>query len=434
MGGETDSYTLNAQQNDKWYFRIQRTSGSFRPYIGLLDSAANRICYNYTSGAYVEATCSITTTGTYRLFVRDSVDATVYTGNYLIYGQRMNSPAASTAVDFGTQTIGQIQYGIESDVYRFEATINDKLDIRVHRDSGALDPSMYVYDADGTQLCGSYTSGDYVGLNCTVTKTSTYFIFIEDSNSTNVGSYTLHLQRRNNPSNATSITFGTPVSSNIGVTAEIDTYTFNASANDKAFLRIYKSSGSLRPSLYVYNQAGDSICGSYTSGAFVGFDCPINTSGKYTVYVEDTNATETGNYTIYLQRSNNPGNATALSLGQTVNGEIAAIGAFSTYTFIPKQDDKIDIDLARTAGSMGFYALVYNAAGDVVCSNYTNAAALSIKNCAIKTNGQHTLLIFDLNDDAVGTYRLSLGCATGTCGPPPPTPTLRPVLYLPMLQ
>ena len=434
VGGETDSYTVTAQQNDAWFFRVLRTSGSFQPYIRLLNAASTQICANYTYGAYVDLSCSITTTGTYRLMVRDITNGSALTGNYIAYGQRVNSPAASKALDFGTQTSGQLQTTIEDNVFSFVAAINDKINLRVQRDSGAFTPSMTVYDDSGKKLCGDYTYGEYVGLDCTVNKTGTYYIFIEDVGIDSVGTYTLHLQRRNNPGNVTSINFGVPIKSNLNLSAEIDTYTFSAKANDKAFLRIYRSSGNAQPSLYVYNQAGDSVCGDYTYGAFVGFDCAINADGTYTMYVTALAINQTGNYTLYLQRSNSPGNATNIGFGQTLNGEIEEVGAFGTYTFVPKQDDKININFVRTAGNLQFSAAIYNAAGEKVCSNYSYGASLSINNCAIRTNGQHTILIFDVGNDAVGKYNFTLNCTTGTCGPPPPAPTLRPVLYLPMLQ
>jgi hypothetical protein len=80
---------------------------------------------------------------------------------------------------------------------------------------------------------------------------------------------------------------------------------------------------------------------------------------------------------------------------------------------------------------MNFWVGVYDPTGERICYSYTGAATLSINNCAITSNGQHTILVFDLNDDATGTYSLALSCVTGLCGP---APLLVPRAYLPLLR
>ncbi len=405
---EVDTYSLVAQQNDRWFFRVQRTAGTLQPRMRLFDPNNNEVCSNYTPGAYTDISCDITTNGTYTLQVRDRSNSSGRTGTYLVYGQRVNKPANTTSVAFGSQTEASIEYGLEDDVYQFTADINDKINVRVWRDAGAMQPGMYLYDSVGNQLCGSYTPGVYVGLNCTINKTDTYFIFIRDRNVSNTGTYTLHIQRRNNPGNAVPLSYGVPIDSTISVPAEMDTYTFTADANDQTFLRVKRTSGNLTPDLYVYDASGDAVCGNYTPGTFTDFDCSIDTSGTYTVVMDDHGNEKTGSYTLYLQRKNNPGNAVAMAFGQTLDGEIEAVGAFDTYTVLANENDVINISLARTAGDINFWVGVYNPVGERICYNYTSSARLSISNCVISDSGQHTVLVFDRADDAVGTYSIRL--------------------------
>jgi hypothetical protein len=147
--------------------------------------------------------------------------------------------------------------------------------------------------------------------------------------------------------------------------------------------------------------------------------------------MDDLRADGTGSYTLYLQRTNNPGNATDLEFSETVNSEIEAVGAFDTYTFLPKQNDNVNISLVRMAGSLNFLAAIYNPSGDLVCSDYTTGNTLEIANCAITVDGEHALFVSDTYDDAVGTYALTLGCNTGICGQPPPIVAR---LYLPLIS
>jgi hypothetical protein len=430
--GEIDSYTLNVTQNDTWYFLIERTAGAMRPYIRLLDANNNEVCSTYTYNERVGMTCTITTTGAYTLKVRELANNSTLTGTYIGYAQRLNTPANSAPITFGTQTDGSLQYGIEDDIFRFDALINDKINIRVFRSVGSMQPAMYVYDAQGNQLCGSYTYNNYVALDCTTTKTGTYYIIVGELNDEGTGSYTLHIQRRNNPGNAETVTYGVPLKRAVSKEMEMDTFTFTAAANDKVFMRSIQTSGALQPSLYVYDSAGDSVCGSYTYNALVRFDCDIPADGTYTAIMQDLSIVKVGEYTLYLQRRNNPGNATAIGFGQTLNGAIEEVAAVDTVTFVPKSNDTINVTLKRTSGSMNAWVGIYNNVGDEVCSSYTYNTDVTIKNCAITITGQHTIFVTDLGDDAAGNYTLALACASATCGVPPPPPVLTPRIFLPV--
>jgi hypothetical protein len=414
--GEVDNYTVSAQQNDTWYFRLKRTAGSLQPRIRLLDPNDVQVCAQATYGDYVAMTCNITTNGVHTFTVADINSASGHTGTYLVYGQHINSPANSLSVSFGSQTNAALQYTIEDNVYRFNAIINDKLNVRVRRTIGAMQPSMYVYDSTGNQLCGGATYGDYVGLDCTVTKTDTYYIFITDVSNDATGSYTLHLQRRNKPEAAVALVYGVPNNGSLSVKSEMDAYTFTAGANDQTFLRVRTNSGNLQPALHVYDQSGDSVCSGATYGAFVAFDCPITQAGVYNVIMDETGVDGTGDYTLYLQRTRSPGNVVKLAFGRAVNGAIEALGAFDTYTFEARKNDKINVSLARTAGSMTFYVGVFDPNGERICYGSGYGPSLELKNCAITIDGTHSLFVFDLGDDAVGTYAMTFGCATSVCG------------------
>jgi hypothetical protein len=416
--GEEDSYSFNAQQNDSWYFRVLRTAGAIEPLIRVANSNGDTVagCSRSTFGGQLELACNITISGAYTFRVSDRDSNSGRTGTYLVYGQHLNSPANSTPIAFGTETNAALQYTIEDDVYRFNATINDKISIRVRRSAGTMQPSMYIYDSAGNLFCWGTSYSDYIGRDCTATKTDTYFVFVGDISNQNTGSYTLHLQRRNSPGNTVALAYGVPHNGSISVKSEMDTYTFTAAANDQTFLRVKANSGNLQPALYVYDQAGTSVCGRNTYGTFVAFDCPIAQAGVYNVIMDDTTVAGTGDYTLYLQRTRNPGNAARLPFGKTVNGAIEALGAFDSYTFEARKNDKINLSLARTAGSMTFSVGVYDPNGEELCSRTSYSTTLDLSNCAITTSGTHSLFVFDPGDDAVGAYTLALGCATGVCG------------------
>jgi formylglycine-generating enzyme required for sulfatase activity len=130
---------------------------------------------------------------------------------------------------------------------------------------------------------------------------------------TSTGDYFLYLQRLNNPGNTVSIAYGQTRSGSISTPAEMDTYTFAASAGDKVLVRMSKSSGTLYPGIRVYDPDGAKLCevdGSYTAEIA---SCTLSTTGTYSILAFDGfghvgGGTSTGDYFLYLQRLNNPGN------------------------------------------------------------------------------------------------------------------------------
>ena len=50
--------------------------------------------------------------------------------------------------------------------------------------------------------------------------------------------------------------------------------------------------------------------------------CSLTTTGTYTIQVSEYGGNSTGDYSLSLQRLNNPGNAIAMSFGQTGSGSI----------------------------------------------------------------------------------------------------------------
>lgn len=415
-GGEVDSYSFSAKQNDRWYFNIHRTAGALQPYIEVVDQYNNRICYDYTYGSDTNITCNITTNGTFSFRVNDRYGPDGRTGTYIVYGQRANTPSKATPIDYGKPIDASLDYAIEDDYYSFQATINDKIIARVLRTSGNMQPTMYILDSKGVQLCGNYTYSAYVGLECDVTKTDTYYILIGERTDTATGNYTLHIQRKNNPGNATTLQFGVPLKGSLNQSAALNTYSFTASANDHAFLRAQRTSGTLQPTIYVFNQSGATVCGDYTYSSLVHVDCAIPANGTYTVFVDDRSDSNIGEYTLVLQRTNTPGQATSITFGQTVQAAIEEVAAFNTYTFTGQQGDKLNLTLTRTAGSVNFAVYVYNPAGEQICYNYYGDSPFSLNNCALTNSGTHTILVFDRDNDAVGTYSMELKCASGFCG------------------
>jgi len=89
-----------------------------------------------------------------------------------------------------------------------------------------------LYTSAGSPVTSGWSSGDYVELTRTLTVSGTYTLWVGDNGGTDTADYVLHLQRLNGPANARSIAYGQIVTGTIGFQAEMDVYTFTASAGD----------------------------------------------------------------------------------------------------------------------------------------------------------------------------------------------------------
>ena len=301
---QMNSYTFSASANDKVLVRMSRSSGSLWPGLRLYDPSGIQICDGSGVTTAEIATCTLTSDGTYTIQAYDSYNGT-YTGSHYIYLQRLNNPGSPTSMSFGNTVSGSILTPAQMKTYTFSANANDKVLVRMEISSGSLWSGLRLYDPSGIKIC----EGGSEIATCTLTGTGTYTILAFDGyDGTDTGSYYVYMQRLNQPGNATSLNFGQTLYGSILTPAQMNSYTFSASANDKVLVRMSRSSGSLWPGLQLYDPSGIQICdGSGVTTAEIA-TCTLTSDGTYTIQAYDSyNASYTGSHHIYLQRLNNPG-------------------------------------------------------------------------------------------------------------------------------
>ena len=138
--------------------------------------------------------------------------------------------------------------------------------------------------------------------SCTLTGTGAFTVLAYESQSvTYTGDYNLHVQRVNNPGNATAIDFGQTLSGAIAIPVEMDAYTFSASAGDKVLVIMSKTSGSLWPGIRIYGPDGTKLCETSSSATAKIASCTLPVTGAYTILVYDSfNGTYTGDYRLFF--------------------------------------------------------------------------------------------------------------------------------------
>ena len=96
--------------------------------------------------------------------------------------------------------------------------------------------------------------------------------------------------------------FGQTVRGSIVTAAQMDTYTFTASAGDEVLVRMTTDEGDLRPGVRVYGPDGAQLCeASGISSAEIAA-CTLEGGGTYAILAFDTAARRTGAYYLHLQK------------------------------------------------------------------------------------------------------------------------------------
>jgi hypothetical protein len=436
--GEADSYTIVANAGDAVLIRVSKDGGDLWPRLRLYAPGGALLQEQYGSTS-AEVLQRVPESGSYNLMVSDGYDGT-FTGSYKLYVQRLNQPGNALALTFGQTVTGAIPQAAEMDTFTFQAEAGDVVLVGMSRTSGSLWPEIRVYNASGSALgaaggsvhaelivtvfqawrvylpvvVSKHTGGEATARwpepvqRLEVTAAGTYAILVGDGyNGTYTGSYDVHLQRLNNPGNATALSFGQTLAGSIGMAGEMDAYTFVGEAGDVVLAGMSKTSGTLWPQVRVYDPSGNPV-GSTTGSAHTEVVARLSMDGTYLVLACDGyNGTYTGSYNVHLQRLNNPGNATALSFGQTLAGSIGMAGEMDAYTFVGGAGQGIVITMSRTSGSLWPQIRLYDAAGNPVGSaNGSTSAELTV---TLGADGTYTILAADgYNGTYTGEYNVHL--------------------------
>ena len=207
-----------------------------------------------------------------------------------------------------------------------------------------------------------------------------------------------------------SLAFGMTYQCSIDTPAETDTYTFSASAGDKAFVRMSTASSYLYPGLKLYAPDGTTkLCEN--TGLFLAeiASCTLPSTGTYSVQASDSSGgSNTGTYGIFVQRLNNPGNTTAIGLGHTISASIDAVAETDSYTFAASAGDKAFVRMSTASSYLYPGVRLYGPDGTKLCDN-SGLFLAEVASCSLPSTGTYTVLAFDSDDGShTGTYDLSI--------------------------
>jgi len=405
---EYDAFTVQANANDELFVRVS-AGWEYSPEIRIYRPDGTSLASGDDSPNQCELQARAFTAGTYTILIGDySGDNT---GIYSVYVQRLNNPGGATPIQFGQTSSGSIVNAVEYDSYTIQANANDELFVRL-KSSWTSFPQVTVYNPDGSRLASDWGYPD-CELQARATTPGTYTILVGDDGADSTGTYSVFVQRVNNPAQATPIQFGQTIGSTITNSAEYDAYTIQATANDEIFVRLrtawdnYAEIKIFGPDGYLL--ASDDAWSTYNELQTRGL-----ASGTYTILVGDSEGEGAGDYSLYCQRMNNPSPATTIGPGEIISSAISNLAEFDTYTFNPAPNTQI---LFRLQTSWSYYPQIriYKPDGTLLGGNYGYSSFEY--QTVIPSEGTYTVLVGDMDGDNTGTYSLS---ASYTAAPPPP--------------
>jgi YD repeat-containing protein len=211
-------------------------------------------------------------------------------GDYRLFLQRVNNPCGATALACGGPIPGAIEPVGDIDTYLLqEVSLADSVTVRMVTTSGTLVPFLELYDGSGTRIAagGSFTHR--------LDTAAPYTLLAQDSGNRRSGEYRLTMQRPNRPCDTTPITMSQTTSGSIDGAAEIDAYSFSAAA-ECLTICLVQISGSLSPSMDLYDSSGNRLAGSSSQ-----IQQCLNPAGTFHLLVRDLRGDGTGSYRLRLE-------------------------------------------------------------------------------------------------------------------------------------
>ena len=202
-----------------------------------------------------------------------------------------------------------------------------------------------------------------------------YAVWVQDDDNRDTGTYALALEGIHPPSlDAREIVPGDVKDGRLNVLAQVDAYTFTATADEIVTLSLSKTHTGSRATLY--SSAGDKVklyssttgyrVSQLTAGSKVLTE-PLD-AGDYVIQVHDNIYRATGDYHVTLEGLVPPSaDAVMLTLGETATGEIAA-GEIDSYKFMANGGEIVTVSLSDVLGGLTtrLWAELYSPSGKQV--------------------------------------------------------------------
>jgi uncharacterized protein (TIGR03437 family) len=208
------------------------------------------------------------------------------------------------------------------------------------------------------------------------------------------------------------IACGQTLTGNITSIGQQVTYTFSANAGEAVNIAAVATSGDLAARAELFSPS-NTLVGANGFGNTNTGSLTLTTTGVYTILVKDFNLNRTGAFALNLQFTTGRC-GTAISCGQTLNGNIAGSAQQDTYTFSANVGEAVNIAAVAASGPLAARLELYSPSNTLVGANgfgNTNTGSLTLP-----VSGVYTILVRDFNLSRAGSYAINLQFTTGRCG------------------
>jgi len=445
--GDLDVYTFTGNAGQHVLIDFAKTAGaSYQPYITL---------YPPNGGSYVTYATSgrldyqLAATGTFSVLVYDSgFDGD---GSYELSLLNLQGGPLTNGTDTDGGAItsniiktGSFQQVTDMDAYTFNGVAGQRVVIAAVATGGGgqnTELSLYPPNGGGAE---AITSGDRVDVQ--LARTGTYTMVVEEYSKAATGGYTVSfVNLGNGPFVGGGDTDGGPVASNqivagtISGVADLDAYQFNATYGDRILAVAVATAGvNFNTTMYLYPPGGGAaIIG--TSGDQI--DVQLNTSGTWTLLVEDSGDDTPGSYSFSLLNlsagpysGNGETDGGPLTDNVTVPASMIGVADTDGYTFYGLAGRTCNITALTTSGLMDTHIVLYPPGGAGAVLNTTSDTAAPV----LTQDGYYTLVVQDYANDNTGNYTVKVhqtgAAVTGVGDAPPAELALHPAVPSPFSQ
>ncbi len=405
---EIDSYTFTANAGDIVSIALAQTAGFD---AGIQARATLLAPSTSVVGAWLansQPEFTLTETGTYTVQV-DAEDG-LRIGDYSI-GLEGVLPACAdaTALTLGDRVTDAIDAPADVDEYTFSASAGDIVSIGLAQITGfdaGIQARAVLFDPNGTEIQNWLANAQP---EYTLPSTGTYLIQVQAENVHRAGTYALGLEGVSPVTpGATALSLGSLVTDAIDAPADVDEYTFSASAGDVVSIALAQITGfdaGIQARAVLFDPNGTEIQ-NWLANAQPEYALP--STGTYLIQVQAEDVHRAGTYALGLEGVSpvTPG-ATALSLGSLVTDAIDAPADVDEYTFTASAGDIVSIALAQITGfdaGIQARAVLFDPNGTEIQNWLANAQP----EYTLPSTGTYLIQIQAENVHRTGTYALGL--------------------------
>jgi subtilisin-like proprotein convertase family protein len=282
--GADACYTFTTAPGDVPGLNMAVTSGNLGLFFDFFRPGPVSTC----AGPYGGSTsCPVPSggSGTWTLQVSDA--SGTHTGAFRLSLERLDVGVGCTAITYGHAVDAKIKKKASFACFTFTSSAGDALFVRSTGTSGSLGGvSSSESSPTGSVQCQSNGV-----LECSLATSGTQTLVEYSESGQTKGSFVLYLQRMNGPKHCTAVAVGgAKVNGSVPHAGDVACFDFSGKSGNTDTATLTSLTGTLGPLIDFFGPTGTSVCASPATSV----TCGLNSTGTWTVLVDDNSVAGTG--------------------------------------------------------------------------------------------------------------------------------------------